>query len=156
MDMKPGKKIGVSTEKYDIDKKFCNCFGCSPNNPDGMQLKVEAADGHAAADYVPPKKTEGLTGLMHGGFSMMLMDEIMYYSVESLGCDSVALHTETDFKGRAYIGHKLRAEGNVERREGRKFYTVGRLWDTETGEDVVTATGLYYEVDLNQFLPDEA
>lgn len=154
MSDKP-KKIGVSTEKYNVDDKFCNCFVCSKTNPDGLHLDVKYADGKSTADYVPKKNTEGLTGLMHGGFSMMLMDEVMYYAVESLGVDCVALHTETDFAGRAYVGHVLRAEGEVERRDGRKFYVKGRLWDTETGEDVVKATGLYYEVDMNEFLPDE-
>ena len=132
--------------------KFANCFVCSPTNPRGLHLKITTVDGKAHTEIVPEDYMCGLNGLMHGGFSLMLMDEVMYYAVEGYGVDSVTLHSECDFKTRSYrsqvsggsVGHKKR---------GKKFYTEGVLKDGDTV--IVTATGLYYEMDMSVFLTDD-
>ena len=53
----------------------------------------------------------------------------------------------------AVIGHNLVAEAWVTKREGKKFYTEGVLKDGDTV--IVTATGLYYEMDMSVFLTDD-
>lgn len=83
----------------------------------------------------------------------MLMDEVMYYAVDAYGVDSVTLHSDCDFKNPAVIGHKLVAEAWVNKREGKKFYTEGVLKDGDTV--IVTATGLYYEMDMSVFLTND-
>ena len=60
--------------------KFANCFVCSPTNPRGLHLKITTVDGKAHTEIVPEDYMCGLNGLMHGGFSLMLMDEVMYYA----------------------------------------------------------------------------
>ena len=45
------------------------------------------------------------------------------------------------------------AEAWVTKREGKKFYTEGVLKDGDTV--IVTATGLYYEMDMSVFLTDD-
>ena len=138
---------------FTASDKFANCFVCSPTNPRGLHLKITTVDGKAHTEIVPEDYMCGLNGLMHGGFSLMLMDEVMYYAVEGYGVDSVTLHSECDFKNPAVIGHKLVAEAWVTKREGKKFYTEGVLKDGDTV--IVTATGLYYEMDMSVFLTDD-
>lgn len=104
-------------------------------------------------EIVPEDWMCGLNGLMHGGFSLMLMDEVMYYAVDGYGVDCVTLHSDCDFKNPAVVGHKLIAEGWVTKREGKKFYVEAELKDGDTV--IVHATGLYYEMDMSKFLPDE-
>ena len=137
-----------------LRKIFCNCFVCSKTNPQGLHLDVDFADGKSHAEFVPYQHMEGLAGLMHGGFSMMLMDEVMYYAIESHGINPVSLNINIDFISPAILTHRMCAEGNVEKIDGKKVYTTGRLFDMETGKDIVTAKALYYEVDMTQFLPN--
>ena len=85
---------------------------------------------------------------------MMIMDEAMYYAMEGLKVDTVTLNSHCDFVSPAYIGHKLIAEGWVEKRDGKKIYAAGELIDADTGKVVVKTTGLYYEMDMSVFLPD--
>lgn len=138
---------------YTAADKFANCFVCSPTNPKGLHLKITQEDNKARAEIVPGDYMCGLNGLMHGGFSLMLMDEVMYYAVDAYGVDSVTLHSDCDFKNPAVIGHKLVAEAWVNKREGKKFYTEGVLKDGDTV--IVTATGLYYEMDMSVFLTND-
>ena len=142
-------------ENYSGYDKFRNCFVCSPTNPIGLHMTNSYVGERSHMEIVPNENMCGLNGIMHGGFSLMIMDEIMYYAVDYFGVDSVTLHTDCDFKSPAVIGHKLIAEGWVTKRDGKKFYAAGELRDAETGMVVVTATGLYYEMDLSKFLPDE-
>lgn len=139
---------------YTANDKFSNCFVCSPTNPYGLHLTNTYVNGRSHMEITPHENMTGLQGLMHGGFSLMLMDEIMYYAMESLKVDTVTLSSKCDFISPAYIGHKLIAEGWVEKRDGKKIYAAGELVDADTGKVVVKATGLYYEVDMSSFLHD--
>lgn len=135
---------------------FHNCFVCSQTNPQGLKYKIEYKDGATYMEFLPKQYMEGLPGLMHGGFSMMMMDEVMLGAVTSVKIDSVSLNVNCDFISKAVLTHRLAAEGKVETIDGRKIYTTGRLWDLDTGKDVIRATGLYYNVDMDSFLPDDS
>lgn len=144
----------MSDFEFTGNNKYKNCFVCGPDNPYGLHLTNTFIDGRAHMEIVPHENMAGLDGLMHGGFSLMLMDEVMFYAIEGIGVDCVTLHSECDFKTPAYIGHKLVAEGWILKQEGRKIYTAGEIIDADTGATVVTATGLYYQMDMKQFLPE--
>ncbi len=141
----------MSDDRYNGSGKYNNCFVCSPDNPVGLHMHNEPVDGKAHMEIVPNKNMEGLNGLMHGGFSLMIMDEVMHYAVEAYGINCVTLHSDCDFVSPAYLDHKLAAEAWVEKVEGKKYYTKGELKDGENV--VVSTTGLYYEVDMKEFLP---
>lgn len=83
------------------------------------------------------------------------MDEVMLDAISSIKIDSVSLNVNCDFISQAILTHKLAAEGKIETVDGRKIYTTGRLWDMDTGKDVIRVSGLYYELDMDSFLPDE-
>ncbi len=140
--------------KFTADRKFANCFVCSPANPIGLHLVNTPVNGKSHMELIPHENLAGLNGIMHGGFTMMLLDEIMYYAMEAYGVDSVTLHSETDFKKPAVIGKKLIAEGWVAERDGKKFKVEGEI-RTEDGEIIATGKGLYYEMDMSVFLPEE-
>ena len=144
----------ITDANYTAEQKFTNCFVCSPHNPYGLHLTNSFINGRSHMELEPHKNMEGLDGLMHGGFSLMLMDEIMYYAVEGLSVDCFTLHSDCDFISPAYIGHHLVAEGWVVKQEGKKIYTEAELRDETNGTVVVRAKGLYYEVDMSAFLPE--
>lgn len=99
--------------------KFANCFVCSPTNPRGLHLKITTVDGKAHTEIVPEDYMCGLNGLMHGGFSLMLMDEVMYYADEGYGSGQCYASFRMRLqKPRSYrsqvsggsVGHKKRRE----------------------------------------------
>lgn len=142
--------------KMDTKEKFSNCFVCSPTNPIGLHLVNKPVNGRSHMEIVPNENMVGLNGLMHGGFSSMLMDEVMYYACEAYGVDTVTLNMKCDFLNPAVAGHKLIAEGWVTKQERKKFFVEAELKDADDDNKVlVKAEGLYYEMDLSVFLPDE-
>ena len=129
---------------------FTQCFVCGPENKNGLHLKNEYIDGKAHMEMDPKEWQTGLTGLVHGGFSCMLLDEIMYYAILTLGFDVVTVNMNIDFVGPAKMGHKLIAEGWVEKQEGRKVWAHGIVKTDEN--TVVEASGFYLAVDLDKFI----
>ena len=61
----------------------------------------------------------GLNGLMHGGFSLMLMDEVMYYAVGRIRRGQCYASFRMRLQNPAVIGHKLVAEAWVTKEKGR-------------------------------------
>ena len=88
----------VSLEGY-------NCFGCSPGNSQGLQMKF-VEEGEEIVSYWEPKKHfQGYHTVLHGGIQAALMDEIaswfVYVRLKSAGVTSRAeiryikpLHTD--------------------------------------------------------------
>ena len=58
---------------YTGKNKFPNCFVCSPTNPIGLHLNVTVENHRARTEFVPNENMSGLDGIMHGGFSLMII-----------------------------------------------------------------------------------
>lgn len=52
-----------------------NCFGCSPGNEHGLQLRFWEDGDEVVARWQPQKAYEGWIGVLHGGIQATLMDE---------------------------------------------------------------------------------
>ena len=141
----------------DVTAKYVNCFVCSPVNPFGLRLKNEFIDGKAHMEFVPTQYHAGLNGLMHGGFSLMLIDEVMLNAVDHiLHVDAVTLNSSTDFKNPAKIGHRMVCEAWVTKQEGRKIYIDAVVFDADdNNKEIVTSKGLFYQMDMDSFLPKD-
>jgi uncharacterized protein (TIGR00369 family) len=61
-----------------------NCFGCSPNNPVGLQLDFYSDGENLFANWQPTRQYEGYTNVIHGGVQATLMDEIASWFVYSM------------------------------------------------------------------------
>jgi uncharacterized protein (TIGR00369 family) len=58
-----------------------HCFGCSPNNPYGLQLRFRRAPQGCVAECVVPDRLCGFDGLVHGGIIATLLDEAAAWAV---------------------------------------------------------------------------
>ncbi len=57
-----------------------NCFGCSPANPSGLQMKF-LTDGEAVYSQLEvPEHLCGWSNIVHGGVLTTILDEIMSWS----------------------------------------------------------------------------
>ena len=52
------------------------CFGCSPSNPAGMQLRFRRDGSRVVARYRIPERFHGAPGIAHGGIVATILDEI--------------------------------------------------------------------------------
>src|SRR4051812_21354435 len=54
-----------------------HCFGCAPDNPAGLALQmVESGDG-LTCSFTLTRRHESYPGLVHGGVSAAILDELM-------------------------------------------------------------------------------
>jgi acyl-coenzyme A thioesterase PaaI-like protein len=77
-----------------IQHKEYNCFGCSPNNPIGLQLSFFEERDEIVSRWLPQSNFQGYLNILHGGIQAALMDEIaswtVYVKVKTAGFTSKA------------------------------------------------------------------
>ena len=149
----------MKKKDVEINKFFTKCFVCGDDNPYGLHLTNTYMDGRSHVEITPGLAQMGLStggdsGLMHGGFTMMLFDEALYYVCKAgLGVDVVTINMNIDFKSPAIVGHCLAAEAWVTDRDGRKIFLEGSVFDMDNeNKEVAHCKGLYMEMDLTRFL----
>ncbi len=124
------------------------CFACGPSNPYGLKLKIEVEPGGKSyVEFIPKREYEGYPGIMHGGITSTILDEIMVYACKSYGEDVVTAKIEVRFLKPVPIGKKLIAQGKVVEKKGRAFITEGEI----TGEDgtlLAKAKGTFFPMKL--------
>ena len=58
-----------------------NCFGCSPDNPQGLCMQFTDEGDHVASTWQPQNNFQGWHNVLHGGIQATLMDEIASWVV---------------------------------------------------------------------------
>lgn len=58
-----------------------NCFGCSPDNPQGLRMKFADEGDHIVSTWEPKNNFQGWHNVLHGGIQATLMDEIASWVV---------------------------------------------------------------------------
>ena len=97
-----------------------NCFGCSPVNPSGLQMRF-FTDGRAVYSRVKvPEHLCGWSNIVHGGVLTTILDEVMSWSAITL-LKRIALTRgiAVEFIKPVQVGGELKAEGRVRETGGR-------------------------------------
>ncbi|MPM05633.1 hypothetical protein SDC9_51923 [bioreactor metagenome] len=58
-----------------------NCFGCSPNNQDGLRLSFYLDGEDVVSEWTPDMRFVGWNNIVHGGIQATMMDEIASWVV---------------------------------------------------------------------------
>jgi uncharacterized protein (TIGR00369 family) len=108
------------------------CFGCSPNNPAGLQMAFRQTDERTVeTEYTVSESFCGAPGVIHGGVQAALLDEACGFAAHVEDVDDVWNIVTVDFKLRyrrpAPTGVKLRVVGRLVRVEGRDLYMEADL-----------------------------
>lgn len=123
-------------------------------DPEGERLRVayfrRAGDGALVGRAWFGAGAEGPPGHVHGGATAAVLDEAMGAAAWMDGWVVVAVHLEVDFARMLPLGTDAWMEARVERVDGRKVITRGRLHDA-AGTDFATATGLFVTLDTERF-----
>lgn len=59
-----------------------NCFGCSPNNSHGLQMKFVEDGDYLISSWSPKEHLQGFHNILHGGIQSTLIDEISSWFVQ--------------------------------------------------------------------------
>ena len=110
-----------------------NCFGCSPINTSGLQMKFYANDATVYSNLIVPDHLCGWNNLVHGGVLTTIMDEIMSWaSIYLLKRIPMTKSISVDFLKPVYVGNQLKAEGMVLEKKGKHEALMdGRIYNKD-------------------------
>lgn len=96
-------------------------------------------------------EAEGPPGCGHGGSIASILDDSMGTSAWAAGYRVVALNLNVNFKKFVPLETTARIECWIDRVEGRKVYTKGRLSNAD-GEPHAESEGLFLQIDFTKLL----
>ena len=138
-----------------IDEQSHSCFGCGPNNPQGLHLTFEHSSDPvtgapiATAQVVLTALHEGAPGYIHGGIIATLLDEAMSKLNRPLDTLAMTRHMEIDYlrpapinQSLTLIAHHLSRPLNPDGTPGRKLFHQAELHSAD-GTILAGAKGLF-------------
>jgi acyl-coenzyme A thioesterase PaaI-like protein len=91
-----------------------NCFGCSPVNHSGLQMKFFASQDTVISNIRIPDHLCGWSNIAHGGVLTTVLDEIMSWTaLHFLKRITMTKSMNIEFIKPVYIRNSLKAEGKV-------------------------------------------
>ncbi len=132
-------------------ERFNHCFGCGPNNPQGMHLSfvIDATDPTHITSTATVQLTsvyQGPPGFIHGGIIATLMDEAMSKLNRPLNVTAMTRHMEIDYLRPAPLNQPLLLVGTHLSRNGRKLFHQADLQSPD-GTVHARARGLFIALD---------
>ena len=141
-----------------------NSITCGFDNASSLRcVFYDLENGETATFFTAGTVHEGHTGIMHGGLSAAVLDEVMGRATihrmtsraEEWLPQYVTAEMTCKYLKPIKTGKKMFAYGRVDRIEGRCCFNSAEIID-ENGEVMSTATGVYVRVDqLKDKLPAE-
>jgi len=107
-----------------------NCFACGVENEHGLGVEFYEINGdELVAEYVVPEQFEGFPGIVHGGITASILDE-MLSRVAMIGePDRFWMTAKMELRYRAPVptGQMLKLRAVIEKRRGRLIFTKAEL-----------------------------
>lgn len=111
-------------------------------NPVAPPLEVQRSEeGRAWADFRLGAQYEGPPGLVHGGVTALILDQICGEAAAAGGKPGMTGTLTMRYRRGTPLGD-LRAEAWIDRTEGVKTFVIGRMAD-EQGETTVECEGIF-------------
>lgn len=130
------------------------CFGCGPDHPTGLHIRVDAGEGLSVLGrFAVTHDHQGAPGLAHGGVLSLAFDEVLGYLTVLIGRPAVTARLQTSFSRPVPVGSTLYLSAHVTGMSKRKLYTVaeGRL-NAPDGPVGASASALFVTVPLEHFV----
>ena len=109
------------------------CFGCGPDNSDGMRLKfkIEGDDPVVRGLLRLPSRYQGSRKILHGGIIALLMDEAMgkFNRVDEIVAPTAELSVR--YLRPVPVGKRILVEARRLRQEGRNYWRECTIQDEE-------------------------
>jgi len=117
------------------------CFGCSPVNPSGLQMKFYADRNTVFSNVTIPDHLCGWSNIAHGGVLTTILDEIMSWAaLYFLKRITMTKSMTMEFIKPVQIQRPLKAEGKVLEVTGKHDAVMGGILYDADAEACVKAT----------------
>ena len=135
-----------------LDADEHNCFGCGQLNEHGLQLRLlpDPAGAGVITSFVPRSRSEGYTGMVHGGVITTVLDEVMAWSLYRHGIWAVTGELTTRYRHPIILGEQTTARGEIVRDRGRIIDMRGEIRRDADGSVLAEATGRFIRVPERQ------
>jgi acyl-coenzyme A thioesterase PaaI-like protein len=133
------------------------CFGCSPHNERGLQVRfTHIGASKVEGRYTAAPHTCGAPGVVHGGVQAALLDEAIGFAVHARKLEDdpdtdpwkdpvVTAEFDLRYRRPVLVGAELVLRGEVLRVDGRDFYSVGEICAPD-GEVLTFATARWVRI----------
>lgn len=124
------------------------CFVCGMQNPIGLKIIFEADGQRVWAKFTAEKEHQGYPGVLHGGITFALLDEVIGRVAMELDESSPWMMTakaEMRYRKPVPIGEELTLMGELTRVRSRAVEGRGELRLSD-GTVAVEATAMYVKV----------
>jgi uncharacterized protein (TIGR00369 family) len=145
MPTKP-KDLGHETRHIKIPRN--HCFGCGPDNPDGMRLVFDLDPAHRSfiARFKLARRYVGPPGHAHGGIIATILDEAMGKANKLRHVIALTREMKVEYLRPVPLGQTLVAEGRNRLVRGRIHYNVAEIRN-EAGQVLARSTGKFIAID---------
>jgi acyl-coenzyme A thioesterase PaaI-like protein len=108
-----------------------SCFGCSPNNENGLRMSFFEDGDEIVCSWEPEPKFAGYGGILHGGIQATLHDEIASWVVfVKLSTAGFTERLELDYRNPVRMeAGKVALRSRLERAEGNRAFIRTSLFD---------------------------
>jgi uncharacterized protein (TIGR00369 family) len=118
-----------------------NCFGCSPVNPSGLQMKFFTDRETVFSNLTIPEHLCGWSNIAHGGVLTTILDEIMSWAaLHFIKRITMTKSMNIEFIKPVYIRNPLKAEGKVLEISGKHDAVMEGILYNEKGVACVKST----------------
>lgn len=126
------------------------CFGCGPEQPDGVHLQLGSRGDHALARVVLDEHLSGPPGAAHGGIPALILDEVLGTTVNLLHeRPSVTGTLTVEYLAPTPIGAPVDAEAWLRETDGRKAFVEGVV--RHEGEVTARGEAIFIQVPMEHF-----
>ena len=130
-----------------MEKLVNRCFGCSQINPIGLKLKFSYKDDEAVTKWIPKEEYQGWPGILHGGITATILDEVMAKVIEHKGIYAVTAEMNVRYVKKIEIGKELIARAWFERQSKKIFYVKAEI-QNKNGEVLAKGSGKYFRMKI--------
>jgi len=124
-----------------------HCFVCGEKNQAGLKLKFSHAEDKVWTTYIPSAAYEGYPGILHGGITSTLLDEVMSQCLHVQGLAGLTARLEVRFKQSIPIGKPVIFEARMIKRKGTLVDLEAKAL-LEDGQLAATALGRFMLIEM--------
>lgn len=125
------------------DDKYC--FVCGKDNPIGIKLDYKIEGRTFKAEWVPDKKLQGFSNIVHGGIVAALLDEAMVNLAFKIGLNAVSANLNINFRKPTIVGEKYILFGEIVEEHEKKVIAKAEL-KKEDGVLVAEGSGVLVKI----------
>ncbi|MCD4701779.1 MAG: PaaI family thioesterase [Candidatus Aegiribacteria sp.] len=116
------------------------CFVCGEKNPFGLQLEPKGENGKGTILWIPEKRHQGYTGVVHGGLISTLLDEAMAYAGMSVAGFCATAEISIKFRKPVRTGETVKIEAELIEQRGPILKLKASAFQGEEEKASATAT----------------